>query len=142
VGLRKTGTWLGLVEDEPVYAEPPLAAAEAGYADEDPAADEDGFSDPAAAGPDFRIASLQPQNFRDARTIGEYFREDIPVIFNLEAMDHADAKRIVDFACGLAFGRRGSIERLSGRVYLLLPEHASLLTAPSGLTDEGFFNQA
>lgn len=140
MGLRKTGTWLGLVEDEPIYAEQPPGGA---YADDGLLAGADGpdeFDDPAAAG--FQIASLQPRNFRDARTIGEYFREDIPVIFNLQGMDGPDAKRIVDFASGLAFGRRGSIERLSSRVFLLLPEHATLLTEPSGLTDEGFFNQA
>jgi cell division inhibitor SepF len=139
VGLRKTGTWLGLVEDEPIYADQLPADA---YADDDPLAGEDEFTDQAAASPGFQIASLRPQNFRDARTIGEYFREDIPVIFNLEAMDGPAAKRVVDFACGLAFGRRGSIERLSSRVFLLLPEHASILTEPSGLADEGFFNQA
>jgi cell division inhibitor SepF len=139
LGLRKTGTWLGLVEDEPLYAEQQPSDA---YADDGSLGDEDGFSAQAAAAPGFQIASLQPRNFRDARTIGEYFREDIPVIFNLEAMDLADAKRIVDFACGLTFGRRGSIERLSSRMFLLLPQDASILTAPSGLTDEGFFNQA
>jgi cell division inhibitor SepF len=139
LGLRKTGTWLGLVEDEPIYAEQQPSDV---YAEDGPLDDEDGFSDQAAAVPGFKIASLQPQNFRDARTIGEYFREDIPVIFNLEGMDGPAAKRVVDFACGLAFGRRGSIERLSSRVFLLLPEHASILTEPSGLADEGFFNQA
>lgn len=139
MGLRKTGTWLGLVEDEPIYAEQPPDGA---YADDDPLAGQDGFSDQAAADEGFQIASLQPQNFRDARTIGEYFRQDIPVIFNLQGMDTPDAKRIVDFASGLAFGRWGSIERLSSRVFLLLPPHASILTEHSALTDEGFFNQA
>jgi cell division inhibitor SepF len=139
VGLRKTGTWLGLVEDESIYAEEVPGDA---YAEDDALAGDEGFGDEAAAVPGFQIASLKPQNFRDARTIGEYFREDIPVILNLEAMDGPDAKRIVDFACGLMFGRRGSMERLSSRMYLLLPQHASIHTAPSGLTDEGFFNQA
>lgn len=139
MGLRKTGTWLGLVEDEPTYADQPPGGA---YADDDPLDGEEEFTGEAAASPGFRIASLRPQNFRDARTIGEYFREDIPVILNLEGMDGPAAKRVVDFACGLAFGRRGSIERLSSRVFLLLPQHASILTEPSGLADEGFFNQA
>jgi cell division inhibitor SepF len=139
VGLRKTGTWLGLVQDEPIYAEQPPGGA---YPDDDPLAGQDGFGDPAPADEGFQIASLQPQNFRDARTIGEYFRLDIPVIFNLQGMDTPDAKRIVDFASGLAFGRQGSLERLSSRVFLLLPQHASILTEHSALTDEGFFNQA
>jgi cell division inhibitor SepF len=144
VGLRKTGTWLGLVEDEPTYADQLPGDAYAGdaYADDGPLDGQDEFTGQAAVPQGFQIASLRPQNFRDARTIGEYFREDIPVIFNLEGMDGPAAKRVVDFACGLTFGRRGSIERLSSRVFLLLPEHASILTEASGPADEGFFNQA
>jgi len=33
--------------------------------------------------------------------IGEHFRDGTPVIMNLTEMDHADAKRLVDFAAGL-----------------------------------------
>lgn len=37
------------------------------------------------------------RNFRDAATVGEYFRQQIPVIINLEDMDNADATRMIDF---------------------------------------------
>ena len=40
---------------------------------------------------------------------------------NLTAMEPADAKRVVDFAAGLTFGLRGSIERVATRVFLLTP---------------------
>jgi cell division inhibitor SepF len=141
VGLRKAGAWLGLVEgdgDELSYAEGSSGDA---YAEDDQTLEEEA---PAglAAGPGFRIASVHAQNFRDAHTIGEYFRQDIPVIINLTDMSGPDAKRIVDFASGLIFGRRGDIDRLSSRVFLLLPPRYEVLKEHGPLTDEGFFNQA
>lgn len=37
----------------------------------------------------------------EARTIGESFRDGVPVIMNLSDMEDVDAKRLVDFAAGL-----------------------------------------
>lgn len=87
------------------------------------------------------IATITPDSFREARTIGEYFRGGVPVVMNLTGMDHADAKRVVDFASGLVFSLRGRLERVAQRVFLLLPEGLSLLTAAEApQTGSGFFN--
>jgi cell division inhibitor SepF len=142
VGLRKAGAWLGLVEDDGDDLSYPERSAADGYAEGDQALDQAPGGAPAEAGRSFRIASVQAQNFRDAHTIGEYFRQDIPVIINLTDMTAADAKRIVDFASGLIFGRQGDIERLSSRVFLIIPPDFEILKEPGALTDEGFFNQA
>ena len=50
-----------------------------------------------------RITTLYPRTDNEARTIGENFREGVPVIMNLSEMDDNDAKRLVDFAAGLVF---------------------------------------
>ena len=57
-------------------------------------------------------------------------------------MTGADAKRIVDFASGLIFGREGDIERVSSRVFLILPKHFRILKESGALNDKEFFNQA
>jgi cell division inhibitor SepF len=62
-----------------------------------------------------RITTLHPRTYNEARTIGEHFREGTPVIMNLTGMVDSDAKRLVDFAAGLIFGLRGSIERVTTR---------------------------
>ena len=41
-------------------------------------------------------------------------------------MDDSDAKRIVDFAAGLIFGLRGSIERVTNKVFLLSPANVDV----------------
>jgi len=68
-----------------------------------------------------RITTLQPRSYNEARTIGERYRDGTPVIMNLTELDDAAAKRLVDFAAGLAFALRGSIDKVTSRVFLLTP---------------------
>ena len=137
---RNARTWLGLVERDngvPVDQD--------GYAFEDADGFQDEDENPAgqfAVGGGVQIAIVRPRNFRDAATIGDYFRQEIPVIINLEDMDNAEARRIVDFVSGLILGRSGDIERFSRRSYLIVPVGATIVTTHDGLADEGFFNQA
>jgi len=95
------------------------------------------------AQPDYRITTLHPRAYNDARAIGEAFREGTPVIMNLTEMDDTDAKRIVDFAAGLVFGKRGTIERVTQKVFLLSPVNV-VVTAEEKqrLVQGGFFNQS
>jgi cell division inhibitor SepF len=94
-------------------------------------------SDPASAPAE--ITSLQPKSYNEARVIGERYREGIPVIMNLTEMDDAGAKRLVDFAAGLAFALRGSIEKVTNRVFLLSPPNVEVSAAERRkLAEKGF----
>ena len=91
----------------------------------------------------YRITTLTPRTYNEARTIGEHFREGTPVIINLTEMDDADAKRLVDFAAGLIFGLRGRIERVTTKVFLLSPEHVEVTADDkAAIVEGGFFNQS
>ena len=91
----------------------------------------------------YRITTLTPRTYNEARTIGEHFREGTPVIINLTEMDDADAKRLVDFAAGLIFGLRGSIERVTTKVFLLSPEHVEVTADDKArIVEGGFFKQS
>ena len=68
-----------------------------------------------------KITTLRPKDYSEARTIGERFRDGQPVIMDLVSMDNADAKRLVDFAAGLAFALRGSFDKVATKVFLLAP---------------------
>jgi cell division inhibitor SepF len=93
--------------------------------------------------PDYRITTVQPRTYNEARQIGEFFREGVPVIMNLTEMDDHDAKRLVDFAAGLIFGLRGSIERVTNKVFLLSPQNVEVTAEDKALIAEGgFFNQS
>ena len=75
--------------------------------------------------------------------IGEAFRDGIPVIMNLTEMADGDAKRLVDFAAGLIFGLRGSIEKVTNKVFLLSPSNVRVSAEDKRLIAEGgFYNQS
>lgn len=145
--VRKASAWLGLVDDSDdgrYYDE-----EYADYGEESEPA-EAWVTDPrvrvagqAAENQGRRIATLTPESFRDARVIGELFRDGIPVIVNLTTMDPADAKRVVDFAAGLTFGLHGSIERVATRVFLLTPAAYKVVSGDqANRRSDGFFNQS
>lgn len=90
-----------------------------------------------------RITTLHPRTYNEARTVGEQYRDGTPVIMNLSEMDDADAKRLVDFAAGLIFATRGSIERVTSKVFLLSPPNVTVAAEDKQrIADNGFFNQS
>jgi cell division inhibitor SepF len=114
--MRKMGEYLGLVEqaDYDEYDdEPSLVLA---HIDEHrrprPVAPASALS---------RIETVTPRTYNDARTVGEHFRDGVPVIMNLSEISDAEAKRLVDFAAGLVFSAYGSINRVTTKVFLLSP---------------------
>lgn len=90
-----------------------------------------------------RIETVHPRSYNDARRIGEDYREGVPVIMNLSDLDDSDAKRIIDFAAGLVFGTRGTIERITNKVFLLSPANVDVGDAARAQVAEGgFYNQS
>ena len=165
--MRKMAVYLGLVEDGQQYAD--YAVDENGYPIDEYDADEsDRYDDgqperPATSTPEniatvshlperrpasrpadlSRITTLTPRTYNEARTIGESFRDGVPVIMNLGEMDDGDAKRLVDFAAGLVFGMRGSIERISAKVFLLSPATVTVTAEEKKRLVAGeFYNQS
>jgi cell division inhibitor SepF len=90
----------------------------------------------------YQITALHPRTYNEARTIGEQFRKNTPVIMNLSDMEDADAKRLVDFAAGLTFGLRGRIERVTAKVFLLSPHNIAVTAQDKARIENGFFNQS
>ena len=157
--MRKMGVYLGLLEDSERYDEDFSYEEydERGSSDEVDRVDA-GRPTPVASiaerrrpgsGPTgvvaelSRITTLHPRTYNEARTIGENFREGVPVIMNLSEMDDADAKRLVDFSAGLIFGLHGSIERVTAKVFLLSPANVVVTAEEKArLAEGGFFNQS
>jgi cell division inhibitor SepF len=162
--MRKMAVYLGLVEDDHRYQDKYDSYGE--YEDYDDQAERPEQADePEARGgrddlvsyqaadwrPEqvsqmtdlARITTLHPRTYNEARTIGEHFREGTPVIMNLTEMVDSDAKRLVDFAAGLIFGLRGSIERVTNKVFLLSPANVEVTAEDKArIAERGFFNQS
>ncbi|MBS5401932.1 MULTISPECIES: cell division protein SepF [Bifidobacterium] len=68
-----------------------------------------------------RITTIHPKTYDEAQMVGRALRDGVPVVLNLTGVPEAVAYRIVDFSAGVVFGVRGSIERVTPRVFLLSP---------------------
>jgi cell division inhibitor SepF len=78
-----------------------------------------------------RPVTVKLTGFSEARVIGEKFREGKPVILDMTEMDDAGARRLVDFAAGLAFALRGSIDKVTTKVFMLLPPDTDMADLPA-----------
>jgi FtsZ-interacting cell division protein YlmF len=59
---------------------------------------------------------------RDSRAADEAcYGEGIPVVMDLSAMPEDEGRQLVDFAEGLVCARGGDMERLSPKVFMLVP---------------------
>ncbi|AKV55051.1 hypothetical protein BACT_0445 [Bifidobacterium actinocoloniiforme DSM 22766] len=73
-----------------------------------------------------RITTIHPRNYEDAQMVGRAIRDGVPVVLNLTGVSESVAYRIVDFSAGVVFGVRGSIERVTPRVFLLSPAQVNI----------------
>ena len=158
--MRKMGVYLGLLEDaEGEYAELDTEYDEPARRAEPTARPVSSISERRRPAPSqgqphavpqqgtvaelSRITTLHPRTYNEARVIGENFRDGVPVIMNLSEMDDTDAKRLVDFAAGLVFSVRGTIERVTNKVFLLSPPNVSVTAEDKQrIAEGGFFNQS
>lgn len=76
---------------------------------------------PADTSTSVRPVTVKLTSFGEARIVGEKYRDGQPVIMEMTDMADSDARRLVDFAAGLAFARRGSIDKVATKVFMLLP---------------------
>ena len=160
--MRKMAVYLGLVEDDDRRFQDKYDSYEDydEYDDDEPGADDEAtlprsdYSGYPVAGSRveavqtqpvdlMRITTLHPRTYNEARTIGEHFREGTPVIMNLTEMVDSDARRLVDFAAGLIFGLRGSIDKVTNKVFLLSPANVEVTSEDKArIAERGFFNQS
>lgn len=164
---RKTAEYLGLVEqqddhydDDVDFDEPapvrtlsgePARARRGGSVDRYEqvgalAVDADrhrGVSDYRPSAATYRITTFVPASYNDAKTVGEHYRQGVPVIINLTELDDRSAMRLIDFCAGLTFGLHGTLERVTNKVFLLSPADVEVTAEDKArIREGGFFNQS
>jgi cell division inhibitor SepF len=94
--------------------------------------------------PSARFHLVSPAAFNDAQEIGDKYRDGFSVIMNLAGASPDIARRLVDFASGLAYGLAGSMQQVADRVFLLTPQGVQVSAEERRrfLEERGFFNQA
>ena len=70
--------------------------------------------------------AMSPTSFNEAQSVADKYMAGIPVIMNLQGLERDLSRRLVDFASGLCYGMRGSMERVTNQVYLLTPSNVEV----------------
>jgi len=70
-----------------------------------------------------KVYVIAPNGFEDSQVIGDKFKNDIPVIVNLQNENPETSKRIIDFCSGLTYALNGSIEKVAEKVFLITPSN-------------------
>ena len=87
-----------------------------------------------------RITTIHPKTYDEAQLVGRALRDGVPVVLNLTGVPEAIAYRIVDFSAGVVFGVRGSIERVTPRVFLLSPANIKVDESQSSKSTHDLFS--
>lgn len=130
--FRNAMAFLGLVEEEEYEEHPqPQQRAQASAPAAQPAPSRAAVTPIRRTSPHHKpadmneILTVHPRAFKDVKTIAEHFRDGVPVIINISQMADPEARRLIDFSCGLAEALYGRIERVTGKVFLLSPAHVA-----------------
>ena len=76
--------------------------------------------------------------------IADRFKQQSPVILNLQGVDAELSKRLIDFASGLTYALNGGMQRVADKVFLLTPRNVEVSAEQRAqiLAKGDFFNQA
>lgn len=153
--IRKIGSFLGLTDEDYIYEDETVAEVEPTPIRERRTsrverADRRRDTRPEVhlveevapvAAPVARNITLKPDSFNDARVIGEEFRDGATVVVNLQSLDEATKRRIVDFMSGLALGLDGKMTKIAMSVFMLAPAQVELRDEAGIIVEnDGFFN--
>ncbi|HEX2160721.1 MAG TPA: cell division protein SepF [Thermoleophilaceae bacterium] len=92
---------------------------------------------------DLQVHLVVPKNFNDAQQIADRYKDDVPVILNLQQSDPDLSKRLIDFSSGLTYALDGGMQRIADKVFLLTPRNVDVSAEERArLIEKGFFNQS
>ena len=98
----------------PVAAAPVAPAAPAGFSGHVVSASHAGKQE---------VILFRPVNFNDASKAADDLRARKVVVVNLENVDKAMARRVVDFLTGTAYALDGSVKKIAQAAYLFCPSN-------------------
>ena len=68
----------------------------------------------------------EPKSFNEVTAFADQYTSGNAVLIRLEGVEHAVARRIIDFASGLCYSEKGEMERMGNQEYLLIPKDVTV----------------
>ena len=73
------------------------------------------------------VVLVHPANFNDTSTAADHLRNKKAVIVNMENVDKAMARRVVDFLSGCAYALDGKVKKVAQSTYLFCPHNMDVV---------------
>jgi len=84
----------------------------------------------ANAGKAVKMIIIEPSGFDEVQTIVDHLKNKQTVILNLEETDKVIARRIADFIGGAIYALDGSMQKVSGAIFLFTPANVEVTLPP------------
>jgi cell division inhibitor SepF len=81
---------------------------------------------PIPAAPNAKPHVVSPTSFNHAQEVADKYKNNQPVIINLQGAPRDLSRRLIDFASGLCYGLGGQMEKVANQVYLLTPSNVEV----------------
>lgn len=72
------------------------------------------------------VCVIKPASMEDTREIADTLLAGCTVVLNLEGIDVEIAQRIIDFCCGACYCIVGSLQKVSGYIFILTPSSVEI----------------
>lgn len=72
------------------------------------------------------VCMIIPKSYEDVNTIADVLLKNKAVVLNLEGIDMSAAQRIIDFASGACYTLGGSLQKISKKIFMIVPESMNL----------------
>ena len=82
------------------------------------------------------VVLFHPANFNDTSTAADHLRNKKAVIVNMENVDKAMARRVVDFLSGCAYAVDGKVKKVAQSTYLFCPFNMDVVGDLENLQNE------
>ncbi|MDC3412847.1 cell division protein SepF [Aquibacillus sp. 3ASR75-11] len=83
-----------------------------------------------------KVILCEPRTYSEAQEIADHIVNRRSVIINLQRVDHAQAKQIIDFLSGTVYAIAGNIQKLGEHTFLCTPDNVDVSGSISELVIE------
>ena len=81
-----------------------------------------------AATTQLKVVVISIEQFDEAREVADHLRSKKPVVVNLEKLEREVGRRVIDFISGSVYSLGGSIQKVSGGIFLIAPYNVDIMS--------------
>ena len=78
------------------------------------------------------VSAINPKRVEDAQDVIDMIIKRQPIIINFDYCSQEVAQRILDFVSGATYALGGSVDKISGNVFLIVPEKVKVIGEVKG----------